>query len=176
MAVPVVPSWALNDPITSAKLQQMCDALTWLLYKPHGTYSQTGTAQTIATGVPEAIAWNVNVRQYKITHSTVTNPERIRPDEPGVYYVEAKVEITGDADGKRKVWARQNGSGAATEGSITRSDVGTDLETVMWAGLLYFSGNDYVEIMYEHTGGNDLDLGFGEFNPRLDIAHLSLLV
>ena len=123
MPIPTVPSWALNDPVTSTKLQAMCTAISYLLYRGHGTYGQTGTAQSINNDTPPPIAWNSNVRQYLVTHSTVPNNTRVTPNEPGLWVCLASVQLTGDADGYRKLWFQQNGSGSATEGSVQASDV-----------------------------------------------------
>lgn len=177
MSAPTVPSWNFQDPIESQKLQEMCDAISYLLSRPYGTFSQTGTAQTITNDTPTPIQWNVNVRQNKMSHSTTTNNTRVTPTEPGLYVIVSKVELQTSATGYRKLWAQQNGSGAAVEGSALDSIAGSStLHTTTYVGMMYFNGTtDYVEMIYRHTVGANRDLGFDEFNPRLDIMQLSLL-
>lgn len=179
MAYPTIPAWAFQDPVTSAKLQQDSDALTWLLFKAHGTYSQVTTAQSIANDTDVAVGWNSNVRQYKVTHSTSTNNDRVTPAEPGLYLVIAKVQFAADAGavGYRKLWVEQNGSASAVEGSVTDSDIGTTLHGMLFSGVFYFNGTtDYLRVMVRQTSGGALDLGFGEFNPRLNVMWMSGLV
>jgi hypothetical protein len=174
VAIPSLASWSLGDNVTSSKLQQDPDALTWLLYKAHGTYGQVTTAQTIANDTAAPVLWNANVRQYKITHSTVSNTDQVIPQEPGLYRVTAKIQWTGNATGYRKLWAEQNGSSSATEGSVQHSSVGAGLHSMEFSGDLVFNGStDYVRIMVRQTSGGGLDLGFGEFNPRLNLMWLS---
>src|SRR4029453_15184509 len=135
-------------------------------------YSQVTTAQTIANDTDVAIEWNANVRQYKVAHSTPTNNDEGTPEEPGLYLVIAKVQFAADggAAGYRKLWVEQNGSSSAVEGSVTDSDIGTGLHGMQFSGVFFFNGaTDYLRVMVRQTSGGGLDLGFGEFNPRLNI-------
>lgn len=178
MSTPVIPSWTLNAPVTSTKLQQMCDALSWLLAKPHGTFSQNTTAQPIPNNTATPVNWNEDVRKYKMTHSTSSNNSRITPTEEGVYWISALIEWAADAGaaGYRKVWGRKNGSSTLVEGSKIDSKVGTTVHSTLWTGQMYFNGTtDYLEIMVQQTSGGSLDLGFDEFNPRLNIEHATML-
>jgi hypothetical protein len=175
MSGPVVPSWHLNDPITSEKLQQMCDAISYLLIRPNATLGQQTSAQNITNDVDTAIQWNLNVVTYKIAHSSTVNNTQVTPQEPGYYLVTCSVELAGDATGYRKLWAQQNGSNLGVDGSSKHSKTGTDTHTIQWVGVMFFNGTtDYMEMLYRQNSGSTHNLGFGEFNPRLNIVQLTL--
>lgn len=176
MSLPTVPAWALGDPITSSKLQQDSDALTYLLYRAYGTYTQVTSAQSIADDTAVAVEWNSNIRQHLITHSTSSNPERITPNEPGLYLVTATVQFASNATGYRKLWFTQNG-GSGSDGSVQVGASGSGETSLSTSAILYFDGiDDYLEVKVRHTKGSALSLGFGEFNPRLSLMWQSGLV
>lgn len=165
MGIPVAPSFTLGQKATAQEQQDQSDVITWLEYLAYGTYSQVTSAQAIADSTDTAIAWNSNIRQNKITHSTSSSNTRITPNEPGLYLCMATAALA-SATGI-ELWFRQNGSG--TEGSAPSGGAVT--------GLLYFNGvSDYVEVMMRQQSGGSLNMSFGRFNPRFSLMWQSGLV
>lgn len=177
MAIPSLPGFTFRKKATSADQQAQDDAISWLLYKAYGTYGQTTTAQSIANDTDVAVQWNANIRANKVTHSTVTNNDRITPNEPGLYLITATVAFAGSATGYRKVWGQLNGSSSNEEGSTIESAVGSSVESLSWSQQMFFNGStDYLRIMVRHTAGSSIFLAFDNFNPRVSLMWLSGLV
>lgn len=178
MALPVIPSWALNDPITSAKLQAMSNVLAFLM---GGALTGRpickvgcGVTQSIPNNAATALTFDTNLLDPRSMHSAVTNPTRIRPTEAGEYLVGAACAFFANATGDRELWFRVNGTDPDPGMNIAASTAIT--RTLCISTPLYFNGTtDYVEAMVLQTSGGALGTALNNAAPRFWAIHTSLV-
>lgn len=115
----------------------------------HGARVYHNTAQTIATGVTTALAFNAERYDTGGVHSTVTDTSRLTAPAAGVYVITGHVTWAANATGNRTLYLMVNGT---TNIAIQR---GVSPEAAAWsqsiATLFELQAGDYVELVVRHT-------------------------
>jgi hypothetical protein len=176
MTIPTEPGWALNDPIQSSKLQEMCDVETWLMgggssAKPICKLGHS-LAQSIANTTNTALTWNTELYDPRGMHSTSSNPTRVTPPDAGVYDVEATVAFFGNATGSRELYFRVNGTDE--DPGVNVPAVNTDTRTLTASGTFFLNGStDYIEVMVRQSSGGALNTALDRSAPRFSVEWVS---
>lgn len=129
---------------------------------PRGKATQTGTGQALTTATYTGVLFNSeDYDTTGVSHSIVTNTERIVITTPGLYTVAASVTFASNATGIRKASITLNAgttvvndSRGAIAGSTTTCNMSADIS---------LAANDYLWVQaYQNSGGNlSLDTSVG---------------
>lgn len=153
-----------GQPIPAAWSDQVRNDLEYLVDPPACSVYHNTTA-TVATATPSALAANSEFFDNDSMHSTSTNNTRITATTAGRYEFNATIRFDPDADGVRRGAFRVNGttiyeSMQVPGVSSLRSCVITCTRKIVLAA------GDYVEVLAEHTAGNNLAVELYEFAAK----------
>jgi len=114
--------------------------------------------QTISDDTHTALAWNSETYDTDTIHDNSTNNSRLTCKTAGKYIIVGCVHWDSDADGGRNVYVYLNGT-TNLGGSTHPAADAVGWEPIHQASVIYsLSINDYVELMVQHTAGNNLDV------------------
>jgi hypothetical protein len=130
-------------------------------------------AQSIASGVNTALAFNSERFDTNVIHDTAVNNSRLVCKTAGVYVIAGQVEWAGSASsGVREVHIRLNGGATLAKQQVGQEQ--TSFAVPMSVATEYaLALNDYVElVVFQNTGGAVDVLANGSYSPEFSMAYL----
>lgn len=168
MAIPTIRSWTFKEKGTFAKMNEIRDALRFVLGggatgKPICKVTST-VAQTLVNNTATALVWNSALKDPRGMWASTPNPTRITVPETGSYTFGCICEFQASATGQRELYLRINGT--VNDGGVRRGALSANLEDLEVTNLLNLNAGDYVEAWVLQNSGGPLDTGLSYFNPK----------
>jgi hypothetical protein len=165
-SLPSLPSWNYKDKITSAKLQEMVDAVDFLMSPPMCKITST-VVQSLPDNTTTALIWD-SVLEDTLGMWDSGHPTRITAAYPGLYAVLPVVEIAAAAAGSRRLTLRVNGS--SLDGAMSQSTVGASPQGLGLGNTVRLAAGDYLEVLATLTGaGSSVNTGLTGFDPKVTV-------
>lgn len=129
--------------------------------------------QVIGDLTPTAIGFNQERFDADGLHDTATNNSRITVKQPGKYRAVANVRWELDPDGFCELYIRKNGSTlVAVARDIVRSGTVNNIQNIV-APEVQLAAGDYLEVIANHSAGNDLDIEVGgDYSPEFAVSYV----
>lgn len=177
MALPAVNPWNVGVNPTSTILNtNIRDLVQFIRNRPHAILRRITSTQNATSGTLIQVQYNTEDVDTDAAHDNVTNPSRYTVKTDGVYWLNATVVMSGNANGKRDAWFRVNGSTAFRYGwqtmTPTANGGGADICLNISAHLRLVT-NDYVEVTVLQNSGTTLTLSASE--QRLEVMWVGKL-
>ena len=117
-------------------------------HRPHAMLSDSTTQSITNASNAQAITFNTNEVVLDITHSTVTNSDRIYVDKAGVYeiIISAIGALSGGTNQKLNMWFAVEGTNVARSNTIV--NLGGASEQIVAVAYIYtFTAGQYFQVM-----------------------------
>lgn len=147
-----------DDPVDPPNdIKDLAEDIEPYIRRPLWMGYKSATTQSVASEVAEDVLWNARRIDTADMHSTSVNPERITPNRPGYYRVDAVIWWKADADneaGERRVTIRKNGVNLFPAGRIIVGSSDQYSPSVYTFTIVEMNGTtDYFTIRaYQDTG------------------------
>lgn len=103
MPVPNPRTWEIGETVTAALMnQEIRDAFSFLLDAPRVKVSRA-SAFSVPNQDATLVPWDQEILKSGITHSTLTNSQRLTVVDPGLYLVVATVTFDAADGGQRRL-------------------------------------------------------------------------
>lgn len=164
MAVPVPRTWSVGDAITAARLNDVRDALNFLLQPPRcRVYNSANISIPDATNT--GLTFDTERFDNDTMHSTVSSTGRITFTTAGIYEVGANVLFDSNATGVRELFI-------ALGASVTIANMKVDASATEGVSLSVvteysFSAGQYIEAVVRQNSGGALNVvSTGNWTPE----------
>lgn len=161
--VPSPRTWVVGETVTAAKMNELRDALNFLLSPPLFELFHSGSISP-ATSTQAVVPMDSEVIDRDSGHSTVTNNSRYTSQTAGYYLVNGAVGFVSNATGKRELTILVNGTTETYPSSVPGLAAGfTGLTT---SGRVYLAVADYAELYVWQNSGGALATNTTKGGPR----------
>jgi hypothetical protein len=152
-------TWTAGETVTAAMMNDLRDALSWLITRPYVHFYHTA-AQTFTTGVHAAVTFAGELVDTIGGHSTSVNTSRYTPNVAGKYLCLGMVAYNpDDADGTRLGQFRKNGTAPTGAGysGFPAFISGFSHQTALAIATIDVNGStDYIELWGGQDAGNNV--------------------
>lgn len=168
-------TWAANDLITAAKLNQdVRDNVSFLATPPSCRVFNSANISHATSGATQFLTFNSERWDSQTLHSTSSLTGRITMPVAGKYLVGGNISFASNTTGVRTLNIRVNGT--TTIANYACLPITGGVETPMFIETLYsFSASDYVELGCLQSSGGALNvLASGNYSPEFWALWVSL--
>lgn len=157
--VPVLPSWAVNEDITAADLQAMCDAVEWdFETRPIAFLAQTVAQTGWTSGTFTAVTFSAEVVDRDGQHSTSTNTSRVTIGGTLGWYRVSGLYVPAGNSAATLVRANIGLNGTAVAGSFSSQSPASNSNTLgVPTGTVLVqatASTDYVQLFGSETAAS----------------------
>jgi hypothetical protein len=149
--VPTPRTWVVGEVVTAAKMNELRDALSFLLQPPIFELTHSSSISP-ATSTNAVMPFNGEVIDRDGGHNTVTNNSRYTSQTAGYYLLTGAVGFVSNATGKRELLFLVNGVDEYYVSSIPGLAAG--FSGCSSSGRVYLAVGDYAEVnVWQNSGG-----------------------
>ncbi len=149
--VPAPRTWVVGEIVTAAKMNEIRDALNFMLSQPLFELTHSGSISP-ANSTNAQMPFDTETVDRDNGHNTVTNNSRYTSQTAGYYLITGGVGFTSNATGKREMTILVNG--ATDYYPCSMPGTASGFAGLTCSGRVYLAVADYVELnVWQNSGG-----------------------